>query len=494
MASSTKLACVLISAAMMILNVLTIIFTFYFLYVPDVIVRENNNIIKNWARGLILDIKLVSDVCPFGYEATTLGKFNKISNGYHIGYSYQKYNYTQTAEINYQFFSTKQIGGYEIDGIPTQFLYVWRNSLICVLRSEPEMFSSEKKNVVVKSSYHRNYIVQPYESCPENLLKCPHPLDSLNQYMCVLDLFECGINYIQVVDANFENYDKTKLKKLNFGDGIKSLLVGRGVPGLPPVIEFKIAKGEVCSLPTETWAPQNKTYFLDEFYPYANECATKIAGYSYNPFYTKLDSDKQINVYNYSPNLVERISELLVFPKKYLEDQDMSLFFTSYIGFQNFCNFQKNKEFTIIFENFSSGIASLIIIEFISLPIVFCIFCLLSMTEVADSEEILPLTLCIFIISSFLAIPMVIISWILFNSNKDSFSCKFLFEKYVSNSDFKCFDRFHTSLLENQNIQISYFFDFFLLVTLISTVMLLILFCTPCFTWLGEKVYDMFRD
>jgi hypothetical protein len=468
---------------MLIINIFILILAFVFLNISAYEVKQSNNIVQNWSGRLILDIKLSQDKCPYKYEPLKLGYTTRVLAGYSETPSKQ---FSYTANIN-NFFDIYTVGNQpsgvsnlyhryipEIKSVP---IYSWRNTVICVMRS-------------YSTNYFDIYSVQPYDRCMSGYIKCPNPLDTLNEFMCVKHLWECGINYLKVIRKE-DSYNNSLYTKLDFFDGVKSLLIGRNIPGLSAITEFKIAKGKICANPLEISQNKFQAYKLYETYPYANECATQIDGEQYNPFFKLLDSSTEKSVLT-SLGILFLYENLPVYPKLYLSKEDYNLFYSSYIGFQNFCsfyykdiiNFQKNQE---LGSSHQGGMTGIVVLNFLIISFI-CIGCL--SFSCRDEDEKRSCHTCCSIMIVPMLLSLLVVAWVYFDEYNSVASYKYLYENYVKDNESICLDSFHSGLVKYQNDLLDYYPNFYLIVALISTFMFSFVCVIPCLLRCVKQLLD----
>jgi hypothetical protein len=470
----------------LIMNILILILAYVFINISSYEVRESNNVIRNWNQTLILDIKFVKNKCPYKYEPLQLGWTPRVLEGIDGGTLGRSFKYTENFENYWDIYLEGQKPEFwkppyqvKIKEVSRRPIYTWRDTIICILRPEG------------KEKYFYINSVQPYENCEIGYKKCPHPLDTLNQFMCVRNLWECGINYLKIIGKN-DQYDKNKFEKLDFYDGMKSLLVGRNVPGLPAITEFKLIKGSFCASPLETSFNKFTSYKLYETYNYANECQTTIYGENYNPYFKLLDTSNERSIY-LSMNVLSIYEILPVYPKQFLLNLDYKLYYSTYIGFQNYCkkyNFYPINNYMLksdLDDGHTGGISGIIAMN-ITLIIFVLIGCL-SYACQSNSEKRACHSFCYFLIFLILLV-IVILAWIYFADYNSVASFKFLYEGYVKDPELACFDSFHSSLLKYLNDKLEYYPNFYLIIALGGTFMFSFIIFLPCMLSCLKKYVD----
>jgi hypothetical protein len=468
------------------INILIVILAYVFINISYYEVRESNNIIRNWNQTIILDIILVRDKCPYKYEALQLGWTPRVLEGIDGGTQGRSYKYTKNFDNFWDIYldgqkpnSWKPPYEVKIMEIQRKPIYSWRNSIICILRPNS------------KEKYNNIYSVQPYENCQVGFKKCPHPLDSLNQFMCVRHLWDCGINYLKIIGKN-DPYDINKFTKLDFYDGVKSLIFARNVQGLPVISEFKIVKGNFCASPLETSLNKFTSFKLYETFDYANECQTFIYGENYNPYFKLLDTNNEISVLK-NMKINSDYETLPVYPKQFLLDYDYNLYYSTYIGLQNYCkkyNFYPINDFmskSNLDYGHIDGISAIIgmsitLIIFVLLAC-FCYVCH------SSSEKRACQNVCFFIFF-LLLLGIVIVAWVYFADYNSVASYKYLFENYVKDPGLVCFDSFHSNLLTYLNEKLEYYPNFYLIIALGGTFMCSFFILIPCLLAYLKKYFN----
>jgi hypothetical protein len=460
--------------ATVIINTLLVILSAIFLNVDPYVLKSNNNIIQNWNRTLILDIQLAKDKCPYNYEPLVLGYTEGILTGQVCNSKSRKYNYTSEvfteASMGNKYSGKSCLSVSQTRATP---IVSWRNTLICAL----------------KSSYKYTDLVSiPSEGkCMNGLIKCPNPYDTLNQYMCVRHLFECGINYMKVINTN-DSYNSNLYTKLNFFDGQKSLLIGRGISYSPTIVDFKITKGNNCAYPLERGF--DKSYFFFESYPYANGCKTRLGGNTNNPYLYLLDTDTETHVYSSIKGKNSVLASLPLYPTNFLSNNDYNLYYSTYVGFSANCVWSADTINNFYFAdnefNFSGGGLGILICGGVLMA--FIIFSIFAQGDRGCRYDSCCMTWYYFLYF-FIPLTMMIVGWVYYTIFNNTAFYHFLYINYLSKEKM-CLDNFHTQLVDLEYASTRYFTDFYIIVSVWVTL----LFCMQFFIKICGKCLNKYFD
>jgi hypothetical protein len=408
---------------MILVNLFIFICAIYFLNLDPYVFDSYNQIKSNWNRRILLDIKLGQDKCPYGYEPVSLGLANRIVNA----------------------------APGTIPQSRTENIYYWRGNIIC---AKMGLYGYLSQSAVLSNG-----------RCKRHRYTCPHPYDTLNEYMCVKHPFECGINDIKII-PKAQSYNSTLYTKLDFADGYNSLIFARLIPNKPVIVDFQVVKGQICSNPVKR-DPLNSITAVSD-YKYFN-CFETIDGSTTNKYWILLDT----GTLTYS------------FMTKYFgifNDQfEVNLFYSTYIGLANYCTVDYTYTNKIL-----PKINDLIDIKTSVMTITMLIMCcgilffLLQIKQFRRNRYKWdkPCQVILFIFGSSLNFCLLVIVWIFDNSYRDYYVFKYVFDYYKG---YKCFDSYHTKQLALMEEKTAHVVIFVLLIGLWSI-----------FAFLSPIIYALF--
>ena len=244
-------------------------------------VFHNNNYLKNefkqhntllWNKPMIEEIIPYSATnglpnCLEGFELLSFGKTDHINGQTVCSLEAVDFEGDNTC---FAFFESLEIDRAEI--------LTWRNHYYCA-----KYLKNEEGKVY---TYYNSPV---FSVCPANTINCGF-IDSSKNYLCLPQNAKCPIQDFRFIDPQqgiphlyysylLSNNDKEPA----------NLIFTRDNPTLQIAIDLKVNHGNQCSLYYERDYPYDKWVETAESIVDYNECATKVAGYKYNPNYSVLD-------------------------------------------------------------------------------------------------------------------------------------------------------------------------------------------------------------
>ncbi len=473
------------------------------------ILRENNNLLQNWNSHIILDVHFTDKVsCPYDYTLAFVGTSEEFIDNYNSNYICTKSG-THVAAIMKN--KTNNNNDYlnlcyrrtKPNYPSSKTLYGWRGTNICIRTGQ---------------HYLDTTIVSPYQKCPLKLIKCPTPVDTLGNFMCVNHVYECGINYMEVINQNSitdswksDKVDSSRLKRMPFlnkyppiskiyyltqksketntynsrpSKEAKSLLIGRNIIGnYPAIAELKALQFNMCSFPTDRASHPRDSYIAYKSYKYANECKTVVNGDNFNPRYNKIDT-WNVESFLYSFNGHNSYRSLKLFNFDSVHENNYNLYTSTFVGIHPECkqliskyDIKKNLDNQNLVDILDKQSFVTSCNEILLGMMGFMIVCTICTGE--DNKG------CIGLLGFILGIMMIlifigsIIQYSYFNSTVGSL---YIYDTFVKN-DLKCFDDHTENLIKLQYESLRSYKHFYMVLMIYSIINLIMY---PCLYFLNK--------
>ena len=169
------------------------------------------------------------------------------------------------------------------------------------------------------------------EKCPSNKKQCGI-LDTMNNKMCIDKKKECPINLIiRTYTPEPPSEYPYNFRNITFSDGTYFFFTNEAIDK-PIIANLKISDEDVCINPNE-YSSHYIPYPLD-YYAYYG-CNTIINSTQYNLNYKYLDSMNKFSLYEDNRNMLSSIETDDY--KEQLKIQTISLYYSSFIGYNKQC-------------------------------------------------------------------------------------------------------------------------------------------------------------
>ena len=274
------------------------------------------NFASNWNNKYIMNITVSDKECSNSFSPIVLDIFPGTVNGCYCPNSTG--NPGSLTRDSCSISSSpiaRNISCSNIYSIPKKNFTIWKSKVLCA------------KNTYL--AYLNLSIQKNNTTCSNNMKSCGR-IDSINNnILCISENDLCPIKDIMLVSIDSSN--QPNYERISFSNN-EDLSFTR-IDTLPAISQFKISEGLNCINPIQknSFGPAYQLLYEYNNYP----CTDKINSTLYDLRYTNISIENKTNLY--VDNNLDQLFNLTNYPKAYLYNSSVTLFYRPFLGIDPNC-------------------------------------------------------------------------------------------------------------------------------------------------------------